>query len=275
MTQAMSSSHYAAGSESWAARAHSLSGKLWFLAAAAGQLMFVYYILVAYVPRTLLGEFERWDEVGLIKGYEAGDGFGNLMFITHVLLASVMTLAGLMQLTAPLCNWAPRLHRMSGRVFLMLAVYLALGGLWMVWGRGTHLNDISAIASTLNTVLILVFAALTVHFAMKRDIARHRPWAMRLFMVANGVWFMRLFYGAWLMSVGPVGITNQMNGWFDIFLAFGVMAIPLAGLQLYLSAQKSRSVALKWCSSLVTLTAAGLTGLGGIGATLIMWGPHL
>lgn len=253
----------------------SLSGKLWFLTAAAGQLMFIYYILVAYIPRTVGGEFERWNETGLIKGYEAGDGFGNLMFITHVLLAAIMTLAGLMQLTAPLRNLAPRLHRMNGRVFLVLAVYLALGGLWMVWGRGTRLNDIGAIASTLNTVLILVFAALTVHFAIKRDIARHRPWAMRLFMVANGVWFMRLFYGAWLLGVGPVGISRQMNGWFDIFLAFGVMVIPLAGLQLYLSAQKSRSAALKWSSALVTLTAAGLTALGGVGATLIMWGPHL
>ncbi|MBL4544598.1 MAG: DUF2306 domain-containing protein [Oceanicaulis sp.] len=134
-----------------------------------------------------------------------------------------------MQLTAPLRNWAPRLHRMSGRVFLVLAVYLALGGLWMVWGRGTRLNDIGAIASTLNTMLILVFAALTVHFAMKRDIARHRPWAMRLFMVANGVWFMRLFYGAWLMSVGPVGVSRQMNGWFDVCVSFGVMVIPLTG----------------------------------------------
>jgi hypothetical protein len=275
MTQTLPSSQSAAGSGKWAASAHNLSGKLWFLAAAAGQLMFIYYILVAYVPKTLIGQFERWDEVGLIKGYEAGDGFGNLMFITHVLLASVMTLAGLMQLTAPLRNWAPRLHRMSGRVFLVLAVYLALGGLWMVWGRGTRLNDIGAIASTLNTMLILVFAALTVHFAMKRDIARHRPWAMRLFMVANGVWFMRLFYGAWLMSVGPVGVSRQMNGWFDVCVSFGVMVIPLTGLEFYLRAQKSRSAALKWSSSIVTLTAAGFTALGGVGATLIMWGPHL
>jgi hypothetical protein len=41
----------AAGSGKWAASAHSLSGKLWFLTAAAGQLMFIYYILVAYVPQ--------------------------------------------------------------------------------------------------------------------------------------------------------------------------------------------------------------------------------
>lgn len=271
----LASPHDAPAQTALAQRLLTRSGQVWFITAAAGQLMFIYYILVAYVPKTLAGQFERWDEVGLIKGYEAGDGFGNLMFITHVLLAAVMTLAGLMQLTAPLRNWAPRIHRMSGRVFLVLAVYLALGGLWMVWGRGTRLNDFGAIASTLNTVLILVFAALTVHFAMKRDIARHRPWAMRLFMVANGVWFMRLFYGAWLMSVGPVGITRQMNGWFDIFVSIGVMVIPLTGLELYLRAQKSRSAALKWSSSIVTLTAAGLTGLGGVGATLIMWGPHL
>ncbi|MBL4544597.1 MAG: hypothetical protein JKP95_01480 [Oceanicaulis sp.] len=62
MTQTLPSSQSAAGSGKWAARAHSLSGKLWFLAAAAGQLMFIYYILVAYIPRTIGGQFERWDE---------------------------------------------------------------------------------------------------------------------------------------------------------------------------------------------------------------------
>lgn len=271
----LASPHDAPAQTALAQRLLTRSGQVWFLTAAAGQLMFVYYIVAAYLPDTLAGQFALWNDTGLIKGHVPDDGFGNLMFITHVLLAALMTLAGLMQLTAPLRNWAPRLHRMSGRVFLALAVYLALGGLWMVWGRGTHLNDIGAVAVTLNTGLILVFAALAVHFAMKRDIARHRPWAMRLFMVANGVWFIRMFYSAWFLTAGPVGVSSRMDGWFDIFVSFGVMVIPLTGLELYLRAQKSRSTALKWSSTLVTLIAAGLTGLGAVGATLIMWGPHL
>jgi hypothetical protein len=73
--------------------------------------------------------------------------------------------------------------------FLVLAVYLALGGLWMIWGAGSRLNDIGAIATTLDGLLILVFAAHTLNFAMKREIARHRPWAMRLFIAASAVWY--------------------------------------------------------------------------------------
>lgn len=258
-----------------AARAQSLSGKLWFLSAAAGQLMFVYYILVAYIPRTWGGNFERWDETGLMTGHVAGDGFGNVMFITHVLLAAVMTVAGLMQLTPTIRNRARGLHRLSGRVFLVLAVYLALGGVWMIWMRGSRLNDITGVATTLDAVLILVFAGMTLHFARKRQIARHRPWAMRLFIAASAVWYLRIFYSAWFLSVGAVGVSRSMDGWYDYTASFGSYLLPLAVLELYLLAQASRSVNLKLTSAVITLAGAGVTALGGIGATMLMWGPHL
>ena len=253
----------------------SLSGKLWFLTAAAGQLMFIYYILVAYIPRTVGGQFERWNETGLITGHVPGDGFGNLMFITHVLLAAVMTLAGLMQLTAPLRNWAPRLHRMSGRVFLVLAVYLALGGIWMIWMRGSRISDLTGLSTTLDGLLILFFAGMTLNFALKRQIARHRPWAMRLFIAASAVWYLRIFYSAWFLSVGAVGVSRGMDGWFDYTVNFASYLLPLAVLELYLLAQASRSASLKWTSAIITFAGAGVTALGAVGATLIMWGPHL
>ncbi|WP_306015768.1 DUF2306 domain-containing protein [Oceanicaulis sp. MMSF_3324] len=265
-------------SPSWlkhAARAQSLSGKIWFLCAAAGQLMFVYYILAAYIPRSWGGQFERWNETGLITGHVPGDGIGNLMFITHVLLAAVMTLAGLMQLTPMIRNRARGLHRLSGRVFLVLAVYLAVGGAIMIWTRDARLNDITGLATTLDAVLIVFFAGMALHYARKRQINRHRPWAMRLFIAASAVWFIRIFYSAWFLSTGGAGVTASMDGWFDYAVSYGAYLLPLAVLELYLIAQASRSVRLKLTSALVTLAGAGVIALGGVGATLIMWGPHL
>lgn len=252
-----------------------LSSRLCFLTIAAGQLAFVYYILVAYVPRTLGGAFERWDETGLIMGHEAGDGFGNFMFITHVLLAAVMTLAGLMQLTPPIRKTFPAFHRMTGRVFLVLAVYLAVGGIWMVWGRGARLNDVLGFASLIECVLILTFATMTVRYAVKRQIGRHHEWALRLFMAASGVWFIRVFYSAWFLTTDGIGVTRSMDGWYDYVAGFGAVLIPLAVLELYRQAQTRSSIALKLTASGVVLVGAGVIVLGSVGASLIMWGPHL
>ena len=255
-------------------RALSWSGVLWFLIAATGQLLFVYYIWVAYDPNTLSGEFARWNDVGLIKGFQDGDGFGNFMFISHVLLASIMTLAGLMQLTAPLRRAVPALHRASGRVFLVLAVYLAVGGVWMVWVRGTRLNDILGYSSAIECLIILVCAGFALHFARKRQIERHHPWALRLFLAASGVWFMRVLYSAWFLTVGPVGVSRSMDGWYDYFVSYGSVIIPLVVLQLYLQAGRSQSIPLKVITVSVMAVACAVTALGVVGATLIMWSPH-
>ncbi len=259
---------------SLASRLLQSSGTLWFLVAVIGQLIFAAYILAAYVPPTLSGDRAAWDDTGLIDGFIAGDGGGNVMFITHVLLAAVVGIAGPLQLLEPFRKRLPAVHRVTGRVYLTVAVIMAVGGLWLVWGRGTYLNLIAASAVSINAVLILAFAVMTVSHAIRRDIDIHRRWALRLFVVMSGVWFMRLGYSAWFMTVGPVGVDRTMSGPFDVALGFGCYLVPLAVLELYLRAQRSHSGTFRHVAAGVTALAAGLTGLGVAGATLIMWSPH-
>jgi len=258
----------------FAARALKGAGALWFLVAVAGQWIFAAYIIAAYAPPTLTGAYAEWDAVGLIDGYEAGDLAGNLMFIAHVLLAAVVSVGGTLQLIEPLRRRLPWLHRMTGRVYLTIAAFMALGGLWLVWGRGTYLNVVAAGAITIDAILILVFAGMAVRFAIARNIDRHRRWALRLFVAMSAVWFMRLGYSAWFMTMGPLGVDRTMSGPFDYALAFGCFLLPLAVLELYLYAQRSDSARVKIVGAGVTVAAAGLTGLGIVGATMIMWAPH-
>jgi hypothetical protein len=81
------------------------SSRLWFVVAAVGQAAFIGFILAFYGVRTATGNFAGWNDKPLIDGYIKGDRTtGNFVFAAHVLLASVVTLAGLMQLipaTAP------------------------------------------------------------------------------------------------------------------------------------------------------------------------------
>lgn len=256
-------------------QALSASATLWFVVAAAGQWLFVYFIAMFYYGRTLGGDFAAWNDKGLIVGYKAGDDVGNLFFAAHVLVAAIITAAGTFQLVPYLRTRARWFHRWNGRVFIATAVLMALGGLWMTWVRPTYLNLIGAWGITLNAVLILFFSGMALRTAMAREFNAHRRWALRAFMVVNGVWFMRVGYSGWGILTHGAGVGSRMDGPFDIFLAFGNSLLPLAVLELYLIARDRSGGTTKLAVAGIVTAAALFTALGAVGAWLIMWGPDL
>lgn len=246
----------------------------WFAATVIGQLLFVTFILMFYYVSVLSGNFANWNAKPLITGYVAGDVAGNRNFAVHVLAAAVMTLAGLIQLVPAVRAKRPALHRWSGRTFLTMAILLSLGGLWLVWVRGSYMTLTGAIAISLDGLLILGFAAMAWYTARKRNFMAHRRWALRTFIVASGVWFMRVGYMAWGMATGGAGIGSAMDGPFDLFWAFATYLLPLAILEVYFRAERSRpwaqsamAVALWLCSTAILAGSAG--------AWLMMWSPYI
>ena len=251
------------------------SALIWFLIAAAGQAAFIWMILAHFGRRTLTGDFAGWNDKPLIKGYVPGDDPGNLMFAVHVLLAAVVTLSGLMQLVPALRRRAPALHRWNGRVFLVTAVVMALGGLWLTWGRGTYLSLISAVAVSVDGVLILIFGALAWRTAVRRDFQAHRRWAMRAFLAVNGVWFLRVGLMAWAIATGGLGMNRTLSGPADVVLQFGAYLIPLAMFEAYLRAGRSPAPSVKRLTAAGMILAAAVTALGVFGAVAFMWGPYM
>jgi hypothetical protein len=251
--------------------------RLWFAAAVIGQWAFVAYIAGFYGAPTLRGDFEAWRRNhNLITGYVAGDEVGNLAFAAHVLLAALITTSGALQLIPTLRARAPALHRWNGRVYLLTAVLMALGGLWLVWVRGTWLNIYGLAGSTMLAGLILLSAGMTVRNAVARRIDAHRRWALRLFLVANGVWFQRIGYTAWMiLNRGPVGIGDHMDGPFDIVWSFAAYLLPLAILELYLRTRDHGTPPGKAAMAASLLTLTGVMGVGIAGAYMFMWRPLL
>ncbi|MES2834414.1 MAG: DUF2306 domain-containing protein [Pseudomonadota bacterium] len=259
----------AAGMLRWA-------GVIWFIVAAVGQAAFIGFILAFYGVRTAQGNFPAWNDKPLIDGYVAGDHTGNVVFAAHVLLASVVTLAGLMQLTPALRRALPGLHRWTGRTFIVIGVFMALSGAWLTLVRGTSLSAVSSAAVLLNGVLILIFAGMAWRHAIKRRFEQHRLWAMRTFMVISGVWFLRVGIMGWvLVNQGPVGMTDSLSGPADIVLTFGSYLIPLALLELYFAAGRSANGVLKFITAAVVVAAAAFTAVGVFGTIAIMWMPYL
>lgn len=249
----------------------------WFLVAVIGQWAFLYYIVAFYGPSTLQGHFQAWSKnTFLFKGYVAGDTAGNLLFAGHVLVAAVIAFGGAIQLIPQIRTRAIAVHRWNGRLFLLTALAVSIGGLYLVWVRGGFPSIVGALALSLNAVLIIVFAGLAWRSALRREISTHRRWALRTYVVANAQWFARVGIFAWIIvNQGPVGMTAKWDGPFNYFWFFGCDLLPLAVLELYLRAKESAGPSGRFAMAggLVVLTA--LMGVGIFGVATFMWRPLL
>jgi uncharacterized membrane protein len=260
----------------WGPRALRRAATLWLLLALLGQGIFMTYVAKLYGAATLAGDLNAWNKV-MPRGYVPGDTAGNTVLGLHVLLTVAILLGGALQLLPALRRMAPRLHHGVGRAYLLVAVVMSLGGLFMVWTRGEPARWGQHLGISLNALLILAFAALALRAARARRLDDHRRWALRLYMAVLGVWFFRLGLTLWLMiHRAPVGFDPvSFSGPFLTALSFAQTLVPLAMLELYLRAQRSprpgvHAAAAAGLLLLTLVTAAGITS-----ATLMLWRPHL
>ena len=154
---------------------------------------------------------------------------------------------------------------------------MSVGGLIMVWTRGSVGDMSQHIAISINALLIMIFAGMTLRHALARRIDLHRRWALRLYLAVSGVWFFRIGLMFWIvLNQGPVGFdAKSFQGPFLTFLAFAQYLLPLAVLQLYFLAQDRAGARgrIVMALGLVVLTLMTAVGIGA--ATMIMWLPRL
>jgi hypothetical protein len=229
----------------------------WWLTAILGQWAFLYYILSFYGASSLSGDFEIWNRLKVMgrTPYVAGDTAGNLAFLAHALAAGIIAFGGALQLVPGIRARFPAFHRWNGRLFLLTVTGLSLSGFYLVWVRGTSPDSLNALSTTINGVLILAFAALALRAAMARNITVHRRWAMRLYLVSNAQWFLRV--GVFAYFVVNMGLGNKVK-FSDPFLSFwvfGCYLVPIAVLEVYLRAKDRAGPAGR------TVVAIGLIGL--------------
>ena len=216
---------------------------LWFFVTLLGLWVFLYRIVGQYGVATLSGRFQDWHRNNLLfKGYVPGDTVGNLAFAAHVTFAAVVTVGGVLQLVPQIRARALALHRWNGRAFMVAAATASVAGLYMVWVRHAHSGPVNAVGVSLNAMLNLVCVTVAWRAARRGDIDGHRRWALRTFMVVNGVFFKRV-------ATGP-----------EWFVEFGSYLVPLAILELYLRAKASRS-----------RTAQLALAIGLVAVTIYMW----
>jgi hypothetical protein len=246
------------------------SGVIWFIPAVIGQWLFAYHVAEQYFVTALAGNIGAWNE-RLFVGLVEGDLVGNIALVVHLIIAFVVTISGTLQLMLQIRRHAPAFHRWNGRLYILMAFVTSIAALYMVWTRDTFGPDSLELSVSLNAVLIMVFAAMTLRFAMARRFDVHHRWALRTFMVMSGVWFLRVMYACiGVVTQGAMlpGITDDMSGPTNHVVGYASFLLPLAVLEFYLWAGRSKAAGLKIAAAAVVVVAAGATSVGVFGLAM-------
>lgn len=249
---------------------------LWWSVATIGHFLFAAYILTTYGKATLHGNMASWNRVWP-TGYLPAQPLGNVMVVTHVLLASIVAICGPLQMVPSLRRCLPRFHRWNGRLYLATVIMVGAAGLAMLAVDRSFVGASQNGGVAINGVLLLACALAAWHFARKRDYAAHRRWALRTFVLSAGVWFFRIGLAAWIaLNEGIAGFDPQtMQGTVLLVLAVAQWAVPLAVLEAYLWADRARTAAARCAVTLLVVISAMVTGYGIYRAAIGMWLPAM
>lgn len=248
----------------------------WFVVAVVGQLMFVIYILSFYASSAIIGNFAAWNKI-LPRGHVAGDTMGNVAMAIHVLIAAIVTVGGCLQLIPALRARFPAFHRWNGRLYLVTVVTASLTGLLLVWTRSGVNSFWQHMTISINAVLILVAAWYSVRHAMAGEIAAHRRWALRLFMLVSGSWFFRVILMFWIaINAGPAGFDPAtFTGPALVVIGFMQYLLPLAVLEIYFAAQQSGDGRARTGTAVLLFILTAAMAVGIAVATVGMWLPNI
>lgn len=242
----------------------------WFVTALVGQWFFFYYIMGFYGVSVINDNMEHWNVVLERFGvtpYRAGDFSGNLAFAAHAIGAGIVAFGGALQLIPKVRNSFPKFHKINGYVFLITVFCLAVSGFYLVWIRDVDPVGVPEIGTTINGFLILGFAYLTVRLAIKKDIANHRKWALRLFFVSNAQWILRVGTFSYLVTGNMLGMNPAFGDPFFYMWTFGCYVLPLLTLQLYFYAKERGSNGVKYATSGLLFVITMLMIMGMVGYT--------
>ena len=245
------------------------SALFWFLAIMAGQWLFFYYLISFYGLSVINDNMEiwnRWEAMGS-SPYKAGDSTGNAMFAAHTIGAGIVAFGGALQLIPKLRSIVPTFHKVNGYIYLTTVMCLALSGFYLSWIREASPNAISAIGTSINGFLIIGFAYLTVKTARIRRVQQHRRWAIRLFLVSNAQWFLRVGVFSYLITGTVMGTEPAFGDPFFSVWTFACFLLPLVTAELYFFASRSNSTSLKLITSLVLMVLTILMLIGVFGLT--------
>ena len=250
--------------------------RFWFVVTLIGQFAFAFSVAAFYGLTALRGDFQAWNKV-LAHGYEAGAKMGNAALAGHIIFATLINIAGALQLIPGLRNRFPAFHRWNGRLFVLGAFTQAITGIYLTVSGRRIVGDITQhTISVLGALLIMFCAAVALRYAMARDFTTHRRWALRLFLVASASWFFRLGFFLTLVVFGPVGFDpTTFSGPLLTFWSLAQYLLPLGALELYFFAESHPGAARRMATAGVLFVLTLMMGAGIAAVGMANWVPRV
>jgi hypothetical protein len=196
------------------------TGRVFYIAALSGMVVFGAYILLRSTGATFQN-FHQWKDV--IAGTGAlppADWIAGLGIGLHYFMGAVLVLAWPILFSSRIRVRHRVLHRWTGRVYVTAGLLAGVGGLSFILAK--HDGGAAHIAFAIWGSVMMLSAAMAYVHARARRFEQHRAWAIRLFAMVLGSWIFDLEYRAWEDMAGGVGIgENGKPGLFDYAINYG------------------------------------------------------
>ncbi|MBT8145206.1 MAG: DUF2306 domain-containing protein [Gammaproteobacteria bacterium] len=238
----------------------SLMAVVWFSCAFFGL-----YILANYAAAYFDNDLLRWNNV-LPEIYVPGEPAATVGIGLHFAAGGLILILGGIQLIDGLRNRFPKLHRWTGRVYVLASMVTAIGGLSFIVIRGTVGGTVMNIGFGLYGILTLLAAIQTVRYAMAGQFHIHQAWAWRLFALAIASWLYRMEYGLWFLMADNAWHTDDFRGGFDYFMDFFFYIPNLIIVELMISSRDQQSGV--WLRNVAT----GVMALATLTLLFATWG---
>ena len=248
----------------------------WFAVMVTGQLLFSFTVAAFYGHAAVRGTWQSWNR-SMTHGYVAGDRIGNIITGIHLVSAVIIIAGGAIQFVPQIRRRAPAFHRWNGRIYILSAFTVSLAGLYMMWIRGTIGDPAGRVGTSLLAFVIMGCAIMAVRHAIRREIAAHRRWALRLYVVVSAALFIRAaMMLAYLTAQGIAGIDpSVLNGSFLNFVSYAQFLLPLSVLEIYFRVQNGGGTAARFAMAGGLFAVTTLLGAGIAAASVASWFPSL
>ncbi len=246
----------------------------WFVVTLISQLAFGFAVASFYSLTALRGEYHGWN---FTHGFVPGVTKGNFSVVMHLVSAALIMFSGAAQLVPRVRSRFPVFHHWNGRIYMLAAGTLSFAGVYMHLIRGSVGDLPQHIGATLNAVLIWVFAGLALRYAMARDIATHRRWALRLFLAVSASWFYRLgFFLILAIYRRPVGFDpTTFTGPLPTVMAYAQYVVPLTVLEIYLRAKDSKGALQRMATAALLFVCTLGMAAGTFAVGMAIWVPQV
>jgi hypothetical protein len=202
-----------------APRSSPIAKVLWLLVLAIGA-----YFVLTYVFRYLV----QWNDATY------GSFWPRLgYFVPHMLGGLVAIVIGPLQFWPRIRNRHPKVHRITGRVYLTSILVGALGGIGLVF---TTAGPVAYAAGLFALSLAWLLTSSMAFFAIKRrDFIQHKEWMIRSYVVT----FSFVTFRVVTDLLAAAGIGERLVNF--TFMAWAAWALPLLVTEALLQGRKIRA----------------------------------